>query len=129
MNEISDIVLRGLDLELHEFFGGLNWTFINMYVIILYGITYKREFEWFNSLMDRLSYKKFTTWIAGFFITTWIAGFFMCLIFCLFKWLDNNPPVTRNYISTLLRSWFIVVVFVSVLIGGIIKLIRFTGKK
>lgn len=106
--------------ELQAFFGGLNWTFIIMYTIILYGVTYKSEFDWFNDLMKKAKSEKFTTWIVGI-----LTG----AVFCLFKWLENDPPVNWTYVSTLLRSWFLVVVFASVFIDGIVKLIKFLGKR
>jgi hypothetical protein len=120
MNEILDTIWKGVAPELQAFFGGLNWTFILMYTIILYGVTYKTEFDWFNDIMKRFKLTKFTTWITGI-----LTG----LVFCLFKWLENDPSISWGYVSTMLRSWFLVVVFASVFIDGIVKLLKFLGKR
>lgn len=118
MNEILDTIWKGIAPELQAFFGGLNWTFIIMYTIILYGVSYKAEFEWFNDIIKRFKLTKFTTWITGI-----ITG----LVFCFFKSL--NTGINSEYIATLLRSWFLVVVFSSVFIDGVVKLIKFLGKR
>ena len=120
MSAILDTIWKGVAPELQDFFGSLNWTYIIMYAIILYGIKYKVEFDWFNKIMIKLRTTTFSTWIAGFLVGA---------VFCLFKWLENSPPISWTYISTLLRSWFLVVVFASVFIDGIVKLIKFLGKK
>lgn len=118
MENILDLIWKGIEPELQSFFGELNWTYIIMYVIILYGITYKQEFDWFNQLITKYKASKYTSWIAG--LATGI-------VFCIFKSLEEE--ISWNYISTLLRSWFLVVVFASVFIDGIVKLIKFLGKK
>lgn len=119
MDKILDTIWLGIAPELQAFFGNLNWTYIIMYVIILYGIKYKMEFDWFNKLMKKLKTKTFTTWIAGFLI----GG-----VFTLFSYLETNT-LTWTYISTLLRSWFLVIAFSSIFIDGIVKLIKFLGNK
>ena len=118
MNSLLDIIWKGISPEIQAFFGGLNWTYIIMYIIILYGVTYKREFNWFNKLMVKFNTVDFTSWIAGFLIG---------LTFCLFKGLESG--VKSEYVSTLLRSWFLVVVFSSIFIDGIVKLLKFLGKR
>jgi len=120
MQEILDTIWSGIAPELKAFFGGLNWTYIIMYTILLYGVTYKSEFDWFNDILKKYKMSKYTTWMVGV-----LTG----LVFCLFKWLENNPSISWSYVSTMLRSWFLVVVFASVFIDGIVKLIKFLGKK
>lgn len=120
MEEILNIIWKDLTPEIRSFFGGLNWTFIIMYTIILYGVAYKMEFDWFNGIMKKAKLTKFTTWIVGI-----LAG----LIFCLFKCLESDPGISWTYVSSMLRSWFLVVVFSSVLIDGVVKLIKFLGKR
>ncbi len=120
MEGIWNLIWKGIEPELLAFFGELNWTYIIMYVIILYGITYKQEFDWFNKLINKHNLSKYTSWIAGL-----ATG----LIFCLFKWLEDSPSISWNYISVLMRSWFLVVVFASLFIDGVVKLIKFLGKK
>lgn len=118
MDDILNTIWSGIAPELKAFFGGLNWTFIIMYTIILYGVSYKAEFEWFNDIMKKLKTTKFTTWITGILVG---------IVFCVFKHL--NDGIHSEYISTLLRSWFLVVVFSSVFIDGIVKIIKFLGKR
>lgn len=120
MNEILDTIWKDLAPELKDFFGGLNWTFIIMYTIILYGVTYKSEFDWFNDIQKKLKIAKFTTWIVGI-----LTG----IVFCIFKSLEADPGLSWGYVSTMLRSWFLVVVFASVFIDGIVKLLKFVGKR
>lgn len=120
MEEILNIIWKDLTPEIRSFFEGLNWTFIIMYTIILYGVAYKMEFDWFNGIMKKAKLTKFTTWIVGI-----LAG----LIFCLFKCLESDPGISWTYVSSMLRSWFLVVVFSSVLIDGVVKLIKFLGKR
>ena len=76
------------------------------------------EFDWFHTLMNKFKTSKFSTWIAGFLTAA---------VFILFKGLDHG--LNSEYIATLLRSWFLVVVFSSIFIDGIVKLIKFMGKK
>lgn len=104
--------------ELTSFFGGLNWTYIIMYTIILYGVTYKSEFDWFNDIQKKYKLTKFTTWIVGILIG---------IVFCIFKNLESG--ISWYYVSSMLRSWFLVVVFASVFIDGIVKLLKFLGKR
>ncbi len=120
MDEILNTIWRGIAPELQSFFGGLNWTYIIMFTIILYGITYKAEFDWFNKFMAKFDLVKYDSWIAGL-----MTG----LVFCLFKWLEKDPGISWGYIATMLRSWFLVVVFSSVFIDGIVKLIKFMGNR
>lgn len=118
MQDILDTIWKGIAPEMQAFFGGLNWTFIIMYTILLYGVTYKGEFDWFNDLLEKKRLIKFRTWIVGV-----LTG----LVFCLFRWLEGG--FGWSYVSTMLRSWFLVVVFASVFIDGIVKLIKFLGKR
>jgi hypothetical protein len=93
--------------EAEAFFNGLNWTYIMIYSFILYGVAHKIEFEWFNQLF------KWKWWQS---LKTWIAGLVVAVLFCFFKWWEGvedtelvvNMPA---YISTILRSWILVVVF------------------
>ncbi len=120
MNEILDTIWKGIAPELQAFFGGLNWTYIIMYTIILYGVTYKSEFDWFNDIIKKYKANKFTTWITGILVG---------VVFSIFKWLEKDPGISWGYIAILLRSWFLVVVFASVFIDGIVKLLKFIGKR
>ena len=90
--------------EFELFFEDLNWTYILMYVFVLYGIKHKEEFDWYNNLFDRnYSIKSFKVWVAGIIIM---------LLFCLFRGLEVG--LTASYVSQILRSWVIVIIFNSI---------------
>lgn len=93
-------VFVDIQTELEAFFKGLNWTYIFIYTMVLYGIKHKQEFVWYNKLLKRWNITEFKTWLAG--IT---VGIF----FCLFATLGNK--MCSEYVSTLLRSWILVIVF------------------
>lgn len=108
MNIFTDI-----QSEIDSFFTGLNWTFIFMYVIILYGIRHRDEFLWFNRIINHNKHiKPFKVWIAGFIV----GGFFV-----FFSWKENGV-MNSQYFSQLLRSWVLVLVFNSVFDKKIIKI-------
>lgn len=97
-------IFKDIQSEVEFFFDDLNWTYILIYVFVLYGIKHKEEFKWYNELLDsntRLSQFK-----------VWIAGIVIILFFCIFKGLDTG--VTSEYVSQLLRSWILVIVFNSI---------------
>lgn len=106
-----DNIFADIQHEIQAFFTDLNWTYIFVYVAILYGVKYKAEFEWYNNIMDR------NKEMAKFKI--WIAGIFTGLIFCLFRYTDGISPMNSIYISSLLRSWIIVIVFNTIATGKI----------
>ena len=119
MNEILKTIWEGIGPEIKYFFVDLNWTFVLMFTIILYGVSYKSEFDWFNDIMAKIKLTKFKTWVTGIIIG---------LVFSLFRSLGDNP-FDSEYIAQLLRSWLCVVVFSSVLIDGIVRLLKFVGKR
>lgn len=119
MSKLLETILNGIIPELQSFFGDLNWTYILMFIIILYGTTYKKEFDWWNDLVSKFSLNKWNVWITGFVIG---------LVFCFFRSIGPNV-FDSEYISQLLRSWFCVIVFASVLIDGIVKLLKFIGTR
>lgn len=99
-------IFQDIQHELEFFFSDLNWTFIFVFVICLYGMRHKPEFRWYNHFFNaRPKIKDFKVWTAGFIIG---------ILFCLFRWLDETVVFNAKYISTLLRSWLVVIVFNSV---------------
>lgn len=97
-------IFKDVQSEIEFFFDDLNWTYILIYVFVLYGIKNKEEFLWYNNLFDKNEkLKPFKVWVAGIVIM---------LIFCLFKGLEVG--VTASYVSQMLRSWIIVIVFNSI---------------
>lgn len=104
-------IITDISIELDFFFSNLNWTFILTLIFVIYGAQYKEEFIWFRCLTKR--HRHFRIWIIG------LIGL---IFFCVFKFLDTG--LTVSYISELLRSLMITMVFNS----EIIKKIKFKGK-
>ena len=99
-------IFGDIEVEIQSFFTDLNWTYIFVYVALLYGIKHKPEFDWYNNLLDRnKELSKFKTWIVGIIVA---------LVFCLFRYTDGIAPLNSIYISSLLRSWVMAVVFNSI---------------
>lgn len=108
-------VFEDIQVEIEAFFNHLNWTYIMIYAFVLYGIKYKEEFDWYNDIFIKSKFKSFKIWIAGL-----IVGLF----FTTFKYLEGGVDFTglSAYISTLLRSWIIVIVFNSLTSSRISKI-------
>ena len=97
-------IFNDIQGEVELFFDDLNWTYILIYVFVLYGIKHKEEFLWYNRLFDNSDkLKPFKVWVAGTIIM---------IIFCIFKGLEVGLIV--SYVSQLMRSWIIVIVFNSI---------------
>lgn len=97
-------IFNDIQSEVELFFDDLNWTYILIYVFVLYGIKHKEEFLWYNRLFDNKDkLKPFKVWVAGIIIM---------IIFCIFKGLEVG--VTASYVSQIMRSWIIVIVFNSI---------------
>lgn len=97
-------IFQDLQIELELFISDLNWTYIIIYAFILHGIKYKQEFDWFNDLFDGSKLKSFKFWLSGIIVM---------MIFIIFKYFEGELTVT--YISSILRSWIIVIVLNSFL--------------
>lgn len=95
-------IFKDISSEIQLFFTGLNWTYIFIFIMVLYGIKYKPEFHWYNSLLNKLGASKFKVWIAGIVIG---------IIFCIFRHLDGIQPLNSLYVSSLMRSWIVAIVF------------------
>lgn len=93
-------IFKDIQSELELFFTDLNWTYIFMYVIIIYGINHKSEFNWYNKLAKKY-FEDFKLWISG---------LLLCLLFIIFRLIGPNS-FDSEYIAQVLRSWMIVVVF------------------
>ncbi|HUV84736.1 MAG TPA: hypothetical protein VMV86_03455 [Methanosarcinales archaeon] len=97
-------IIEDFQSELELLFDDLNWTYMLIFIFILYGIKNKEEFEWYNRMMDSRTYLKS--------FKVWIAGLVVLLTFCLFKYLESG--IDASYISQGLRSYIIVIVFNSI---------------
>lgn len=97
-------VFDSFQTEVEAFFDGLNWTYILMYVFILYGIKNKPEFSWYNNLLKDTKFEPFKIWIAGLIVM---------FTFFIFRSIGVNG-LDSEYVSQMLRSYIIVIVFNSV---------------
>lgn len=97
-------IIEDFQSELELLFDDLNWTYMLIFVFILYGIKNKKEFYWYNKLMDKS--KVLDSFKA------WIAGIIVMLTFFLFRYLETG--IDASYVSQALRSYIIVIVFNSV---------------
>jgi hypothetical protein len=106
-----DGILFDIQSEIQLFFSELNWTYIMLYSFIIYGIKYKEEFQWYNNLLEGTKVEPFKLWIAG---------IFTYLTFIIFKYFESGISVF--YVSSILRSWIVVIVFNSILSDRIKKI-------
>lgn len=107
---------KGIQPEIVDFLDGLNWNFIFMFIIILYGLKHTSHFNKFESLLERVNINKYKVWISAFIIG---------LIFCFFKWKEGL--INWLYVSNLLRSVFVGVVFSNVFVDIPVFLIKKLG--
>lgn len=107
-------IFNDIGAEFQFLFSDLNWLFVFFYAILIYGIKYKQEFDWFNDLFDHKKYLKS--------LKFWIAGIILLLVFCLFHFLESNKTIEASYVSQILRSWLIVIVFNSMFTDEIKKI-------
>jgi len=107
---------HGIQPELIDFLEGLNWSFILMFIVILYGIKHTNHFCEFDRLLEKLNIQKYKVWIAAF-----ITG----ILFCFFKWQENL--ISWNYASTLLRSIFVGVAFSNIFVDIPVFIIQKLG--
>jgi len=97
-------IFTDIQSEVEFFFDDLNWTYILIFVFVLYGIKHKEEFIWYNRIFDK------SEKLAPF--KSWVAGVIILLLFCLFRGLEVG--IDPAYVSQILRSWIIVIVFNSI---------------
>jgi magnesium-transporting ATPase (P-type) len=102
-------IFTDMQQELELFFDDLNWTYIMMYLIVMYGIKHKQEFLWYNYLFEKAG-----SIMAS--LKTWIAGIIIGIAFCFF-----TEAFSSQWLSQLLRSWLVVIVFNSMLTNSKIK--------
>jgi len=95
-------IAEDISTELQQLFAHLNWTFIFMYSFILYGIEKKKEFTWYNVLMKKNK--------MLYLLKSWIAGIITAMFF-----VTCHGSISEHHISTILRSYIIVIVFHSIL--------------
>lgn len=109
---------EGLEPELIFFFDELNWTYIIMLSIILYGIKHTDLLDWFVKLCEKIKIKKYSYWMAAI-----VTG----VVFVIFRELEYWD-VNASYISGLLRSMFFTVVFSNIVVDIPVYMIKGFGK-
>ena len=92
---------------LHYFIENLNWTFILICCFVLLGIETKEEFEFFRLRVNKL-------------YRTWVACGIIILLFSTFKTLEEGT-FDVSYLSELLRSLVVVIIFSGEIIKKIVK--------
>lgn len=110
---------EGLEPELIEFFDGLNWFYIIMFIAILHGIKHTKEFGWYNRLCNKFNVIEYKNWIAA---------FLTACIFCFFRWKDPELDFNIPYITAMLRSMFFAVIFSGVFVDIPVVIIKRLGK-
>lgn len=97
-------MFEDIQKDVEFFFDDLNWTYIIIYAFILFGIKHKEEFLWYNRMFDKHeNLKSFKVWAAGLIVM---------IVFCVFTAIEVG--LTASYVSQLLRSWIVVIVFNSI---------------
>lgn len=77
-----------------------------MFSFIIFGIKNKEEFDWYNQIMKKhkILYQ----------LRCWFAGILVMILHIIFKYAGKDG-CNSEYISALLRSFMIVIIFNSVL--------------
>ena len=97
---------KELENILYIFLHELNWSYIIISAFILFGVEYKQEFEFVKDYLK----PKFRTWLVLIIVV---------LLFTIFKIIEGG--FTASYLSGLMRSSVIVVVFNSEFSKRILK--------
>lgn len=120
VTSVSEIFDKQIQPELIFFLSDLNWTFIIIYLIVLYGIKHTDHYEWYKDLFENKNkLGKFKTWLAGIAIG---------LTFFIFRMLGPDE-FDSEYVAQFLRSLVLGVTFSSLLVDWPIRLIEGrTGK-
>lgn len=97
-------IFNDIGLAIQDFFTDLNWSYIIIFLSVIYAIKNNHEeFDWFNDIFNKKEkISKFKLWIAGLVIA---------ILFCIFRYTDGIAPLNSVYISGLLRSMIVSIVF------------------
>lgn len=98
---------KGISPEIINFLNGLNWFYILMFINILYGLKHTGLFTWYTNLLKKGPFK---------FSKIWFSAIVTAIVFICFRWADPVLYLTIDYISSLCRSVFVVVIFSGVLV-------------
>lgn len=115
VSSVSEIFNEQIQPELIYFLSDLNWTFMIVYIIVLYGIKHTDHYEWYIDLFEnKKKLGKFKSWLAGLMIG---------LVFCVFRLLGPKE-FDSEYVAQFLRSLVLGITFSSLLVDWPIKLIE-----
>ncbi len=110
---------NGLEPELITFFNGLNWLYIIMFIIVLYGLKHTKELNWYDKICAKIKVEKYKTWIAS---------ILMAAIFAIFRWQEATLDFDAAYVSSMLRSILFAVVFSGIFVDIPVVVIKRLGK-
>ncbi len=109
---------QGVQPEIVSFLSSLNWTFIIMFITILYGIKHTNHFYWYESFLEKIRATKYRVWVSALLTS---------LVFCFFRWKEAPDSFHSEYVSALLRSIFFSVVFSNIFVDIPVFLIKKLG--
>jgi hypothetical protein len=110
---------QGLEPTLIEFFMDLNWYYMIMLTVILYGFKHTNLLDWWVWLMGKIQVnKKYIYWTAAIMSAT---------MFLLFRSLEGNP-IDAAYISGMLRSIIFTIVFSNIFVDIPVYVIKGLSK-
>lgn len=98
---------EGIQPELIGFFNSLNWFYIIMFINILYGLKHTIHFSWYEKVIGNTKFSKYQTWLSA---------TILAFSFIFFRWIDPVLNINVDYISSLLRSVFVAVIFSDVFV-------------
>jgi hypothetical protein len=107
---------HGLEPALVDFLIGLNWHYIIMLTVIMYGLKHTNLLSWYCTLLGK--FERYIYWF-----TSLLLGF----SYLIFRIFDGNP-IDSFYISSLLRSIIFTVIFSNVFIDIPVFVIKGFGK-
>lgn len=92
----------GIEPELMSFMQSLNWFYIIMFINILYGLKYTGQFTWYDTILKNSKLNAYKIWITALILGVSYIGFRLA---------DPTLGISVSYISSLLRSILVAVIF------------------
>ena len=100
-----EIIIENIYLKLNDYLNYLNWYFISIFIVLIFGMTRTTMLNWWTELPfvpkreDKL---------------LWLSGLITILIFLFFvskESLDwNNIDSVKHYIGSLIQSYVLVII-------------------
>jgi len=115
MNDLVNTLWdNGIKSELINFIKNLNWTYIFIMIITFYGLNHVQAFRGIKELFKKWHLNKFSHLFCAIVIG---------VVFIFFKSMEDK--FEWSYVSALLRSLLIAIVFSHFAVNKIVKLIHF----